>query len=78
MEEKYDVLELAVEILEAETEQELEKVLEKCVKILPAFESKEEKKHFFQSAILEIVSKYSTVLTGKPSKTKKDMIIIPL
>lgn len=78
MEEKYDVLELASEMLEAETEQDWEAILEKCVKILPMFESKEEKIAFLKSAIIESVLEYMTVLTGKVPQSRKGRIIIHL
>lgn len=77
MVEKYDVLELVSEMMEAETEQDWEIVFEKCVKILPTLESKEEKIAFLKSAILEIISEYMIVLGAVPH-LKKGRLIIPL
>ena len=64
--------------LEAKTEQDWEVILEKCVKILPVLESKGEKISFVQATILEIISEYWGILTGKKPQTKKGKIIIPL
>lgn len=78
MEKKYDVLEIAKEMVEAETEQDWEAIIEKYVKILSVLENKDEKITFFQSVILEIISEYAAILTGKVPKNKKGKIIIPL
>lgn len=76
--EKHNVQEVVWGILNARTEQDWEVLIEKCTKILPMFENKEEKIEFFQSVMLEIISEYSAVLTGNTPQSQNGKLIIPL